>query len=56
LGDVMNYIQMYMVRRLLRTEYVKGEDEPTQANFDSAYEADITEIVMRVLRSQGLTQ
>ena len=52
----MNYLQAYMVRRLLARGHVNADDEPTQASFDSAYEADITAIVMRVLRSQGLVR
>ena len=51
----MNQLVVYIVTRLLRTGQIKAGDEPTQAAFDKAYEADVTKIVMDVLKSQGLT-
>lgn len=43
----------FLARRLVRTGIVSGSDEPTQENFDAAYEADIEAIVRRVLREEG---
>jgi len=56
MGERMTYLEWYLVRRLLRTGHVQATQEPSQAAFDEAYEADIMAIVLRVLKSQGLTE
>jgi hypothetical protein len=48
----MSGLDVYIIRRLLATGKIKSGDEPNQANFDSAFEADITAIVMRVIQAQ----
>lgn len=47
----MSHLERYLARRLLATGLVKANDEPTQASFDRAYEADITAIVHARLTS-----
>ncbi len=47
----MSHLDRYFARRLLATGLVKAGDEPTQASFDLAYEADIAAIVHPMLTS-----
>ena len=47
----MSHLDRYFAKRLIATGLVKADDEPTQASFDRAYEADITAIVHPMLTS-----
>lgn len=49
----MDMITNFLITRLLRTEVISVEDEPTQENFDLAYEADIEQIVKRIIEKQS---
>jgi len=43
----------FMVHRLMETGLLNREDEVSQEAFDEAYEADVENIVLRVLMERG---
>ena len=50
-----NIVAAFIVNRLARTGYIKRQDEPTQEDFDRAYEADIRAIVNQVIAERRLS-
>lgn len=47
-------IEMFIAHRLIATGVVKSNNKATQKSFDKSYEADIAQIIRKVLREEGL--